>query len=138
MAIISVALSDSLLLELDKVVKDGGFASRSEAIRASLKGFISKRRWLSNLEGPFLATLMFTYVKGKVKGDALEVIRHEFEDVIATEVHMHLEEDNCLEVLVIKGVGERIRKLADELTKLKGVSQVEMMVMPLRSRARLE
>lgn len=134
MVIISVALPDSLLLELDKVVEDGGFASRSEAIRASLKGFISRHRWLRDLKGSFLATLMFTYVKGKVKGDLLEVIRHEFEDVIATEVHMHLEEDNCLEVLVIKGGGERIRKLADKLTKLKGVGQVEIMVMPLRLR----
>ena len=135
MAIISVALPDSLLVELDKVVEDEGYSSRSEAVRASLKGFLSKRRWLNDLKGSFLATLMFTYVKGGVRGDVLELLKHEFDDVIATEVHMHLEEENCLEILVIKGVGERIKELTGRLSTLKGVEQVEVVVIPLRSKS---
>lgn len=135
MAIISVALPDSLLAELDRVVEGEGFTGRSEAIRVSLREFISRRRWLKDLRGPFLATLMLTYAKGKVKGEELELVKHSFDDVIVTEIHTHLEEDYCLEVLVIRGRGERIRELAKRLTAFKGVGQVELTTIPLHSQA---
>ena len=131
-AIISLALPDSLLYELDKVVRDEGYASRSEVVRASLRSFLSKRRWLSDLKGSFLATLMFTYLKGRVNIELLNELKHEFDDVIATEVHMHLEEENCLEILVIKGRGERIKELTGRLSSLKGIEQVELMTIPLK------
>jgi len=136
-AIISLALPDSLLWELDRVVEDEGYSSRSEVVRASLRSFLSKRKWLTDLKGSFIATLMFTYLKGKVKADVLDVLKHEFDDVIATEVHMHLEEENCLEILVIKGKGERIKELTGKLSTLRGIEQVEVMTIPLRSEASL-
>jgi len=132
MTIVSVDLPSSLLHELNEMVGAGGFSSRSEAIRAALKEFLSRRKWLRDLKGSFLATLMFTYVKGGVKGDYLELIKHEFDDVIAADVHTHLEEDSCFEVLVLKGGGWRIRELADKLSALKGVERVEMTIIPLR------
>ncbi|MEM4699841.1 MAG: ribbon-helix-helix protein, CopG family [Candidatus Nezhaarchaeales archaeon] len=132
MAIISVALPDSLLAELDKIVEGEGFTGRSEAVRVSLKEFIAKRRWLSDLKGPFLATLMFTYAKERMRGEDLEAMKHSFDDVVVTEIHTHLEEGHCLEVLVIKGRGERIRELVRRLTTFKGVGQVELTVIPLR------
>lgn len=129
--IVSLAIPNELLKEVDQVVKLGGYASRSEVVRASLRAFLSRHRWLSSLEGPFLATIMFTYLKGQVNADHLTELKHEFDDVIATEVHTHLEKGNCLEVLVIKGDATRIKKLTSQLSAIKGIEHVELISIAL-------
>lgn len=130
--IVSLAIPNELLREVDQVVKLGGYASRSEVIRSSLRTFISRHRWLSGLEGSFLATIMFTYLKGQVNVDLLASLKHSFDDVIAAEMHMHLEEENCLEVLVIKGEASRIRELTSRLSSFKGIGQVELISIALK------
>ncbi|MEM1538216.1 MAG: ribbon-helix-helix protein, CopG family [Candidatus Nezhaarchaeales archaeon] len=124
--IVSLAIPNELLKEVDQVVKLGEYASRSEIIRASLREFLSRHRWLSGLEGCFLATIMFTYLKGRIDLEKLTDLKHEFDDVIATEMHTHLEKENCLEVLVIKGDASRIKKLKSQLSAIKGIRHVEL------------
>jgi CopG family nickel-responsive transcriptional regulator len=36
-------------------------------------------------------------------------------------MHIHLDEDNCLEVLAVRGPGPSVQRLADRLCSLKGV-----------------
>ena len=130
MTIISLALPEKLLRELDQTLSQCGYTSRSEAVRDSIRSFISKFKWASTLEGNFIATIMFTYVKENINIDLLTKIEHEFDDIITTNIHMHLEPKNCLEILVLKGTGERIRELVSKLSSIKNISNVEFVFIP--------
>jgi CopG family nickel-responsive transcriptional regulator len=44
--------------------------------------------------------------------DAVTGIKHKFEDITNTHIHSHLRENKCLEVFILKGDAERIKKLA--------------------------
>jgi len=130
MTIISLALPEKLLRELDQTLSQCGYTSRSEAVRDSIRSFISKFKWASTLEGNFIATIMFTYVKENINIDLLTKIEHEFDDIITTNIHMHLKPKNCLEILVLKGTGERIRELVSKLSSIKNISNVEFVFIP--------
>jgi len=130
MTIISLALPEKLLRELDQTLSQCGYTSRSEAVRDSIRNFISKFKWTSTLEGNFIATIMFTYVKENINVGLLTKIEHEFDDIITTNIHMHLEPKNCLEILVLKGTGERIRELVSKLSSMKNINNVEFVFIP--------
>ena len=130
MTIISLALPEKLLRELDQTLSQCGYTSRSEAVRDSIRNFISKFKWTSTLEGNFIATIMFTYVKENINVGLLTKIEHEFDDIITTNIHMHLEPKNCLEILVLKGTGKRIRELVSKLSSMKNINNVEFVFIP--------
>ena len=55
-------------------------------------------------------------------------IQHHFEDVICSTVHVHLDEENCMEIVAVRGEAERIRSLAEELRVLRGVKQLKVTI----------
>ena len=59
---------------------------------------------------------------------ALTDIQHDHHDVIISTLHVHLEHDNCLEVLAVRGKAGTIKKIADELTAAKGVKHGKLTV----------
>jgi CopG family nickel-responsive transcriptional regulator len=48
-------------------------------------------------------------------------LQHEFHKAIISTLHVHLDQQNCLEVLVIKGKGNELKKMSDRLIGTKGV-----------------
>jgi len=53
--------------------------------------------------------------------DTLTDLQHHFHDLVISTMHLHLDQDNCLEVLVIKGVVDKIKTVADKLISTRGV-----------------
>ncbi|RLI06127.1 nickel-responsive transcriptional regulator NikR [Candidatus Bathyarchaeota archaeon] len=122
---ISLALPEKLLEELDQLSNLCGYTSRSEVIRDSIRNFISKYRWTSMPEGNFIATLMFIYEKERVNINLLTKLEHKFDDIIITNIHMHIEQKNCLEILILKGSGERIKELTSKISSIRNIGHVE-------------
>jgi CopG family nickel-responsive transcriptional regulator len=58
--------------------------------------------------------------------DNLTEIQHEFGTIIQSSLHVHLDEDNCLEVVVLRGDGQQVRKAAERMMSLKGVKHVKL------------
>jgi CopG family nickel-responsive transcriptional regulator len=109
MTIISVSLSDGLLAEIDKLQKDLEFSGRSEVIRAGARMLIADSKEKEKLEGRLNFVLLL--VHAQKAEDAVTEIKHEFEDIISTQIHNHLREDKCLEVFILKGDAARIKEL---------------------------
>jgi len=51
----------------------------------------------------------------------LTSFQHDHYQTILSSLHVHLDEDNCLEVLVVKGKESEIRAVAERLIATKGV-----------------
>ena len=126
---LGVTLPSGLLAELDEVVTTVGYPSRSKAIQDSVKSFIIKNRWLSEQKGEKTGVLILVYDHDfRRLEDYLTDTEHQYSSVICSTTHIHLTKRDCLEVMVVKGDGFRIRELANKLRIRRGVKQAELTI----------
>ncbi len=124
-----MTLPQDLLGELDRALKAQGYASRSEAVRDALRDFLASYRWRSELKGEQLGAVLVMYEHG-VRGltDTLLDIQHESAGLISAVQHLHVDPKNCLEIMIVRGPAEGVRKLVNRLGALRGVKQVKLVV----------
>jgi CopG family nickel-responsive transcriptional regulator len=126
---ISLTLPSSMVGRLDGIVTDWEYASRSEAIRDSLRDFFANYEWETGSEETHHGSIVVVHdhhVAGLA--DDLQTVQHEMADTITSVQHIHLSHDTCMETLVVEGAGNRITELANRLRALSGVQQVKVVV----------
>ncbi len=128
MSIISLSLPTDLLEELDATLGKDYSANRSEVIRQALRTYISEYSKLEKIKGNVIATITVLYEKTE-KNDELFQLQHEFEDMVTAYLHSHLTENECLEVMVVKGPAKQLKKLIDGLKANKPVRQIKFSIM---------
>lgn len=128
MSIISVSLPNELLKELDAILGEEKYATRSEVLRQAVRSYITEYKELDKLKGNIIATITVLYEK-KEKNEELFRLQHEFSDMITAYLHSHLTETSCLEVMVIKGPSKRLKSLVDGLKANKPVKQIKFSIM---------
>ncbi|KUO42725.1 MAG: nickel-responsive regulator [Hadesarchaea archaeon YNP_N21] len=123
----SLTLPQSLFEELNYVVKKQAYSSRSEAVRDAIRDFLTSYKWRSELKGERIGIITLLY-KHTFRGltDSLVDIQHHYRQILTAVQHIHLDEENCLEILIVRGQGKAIKKLTDALGALRGVEQVKI------------
>jgi CopG family nickel-responsive transcriptional regulator len=122
---VGVTFPPELLNELDEIVENMSYESRSKAIQDAVSSFITEQRLLRKEQGTKAGVLVMVYdhdVKG-LEDDLIES-QHHHRNIINSVLHVHLSDKECLEAVAVKGEAEDIRKLAQELATRKGVKQV--------------
>jgi CopG family nickel-responsive transcriptional regulator len=130
MGVISVSLSEELLKALDSILGKEHTATRSEIVRQAVRDYILEYNKLDNIKGDVTATITVLYGKTE-KNEELFRLQHEFSDMITAYLHSHLTEENCLEVLVVKGSPKRLKSLVDGLKANKPVKKIDFAVMTI-------
>jgi CopG family nickel-responsive transcriptional regulator len=82
---------------------------------------------MSDVKGDRIGVITIVYAHSQ-KGleDNLTEVQHEFGGIIQSSLHVHLDHDNCLEVVVLRGEGQDVRKAAESMMALKGVKHVKL------------
>ncbi len=122
---VGVTFPPELLNDLDEIIQEIGYDSRSKAIQDAVTSFVTEQRLLHREKGKKAGVLVMVYdhdVKG-LEDDLIES-QHHHRKVINSVLHVHLSDRECLEAIAVKGDAEDIRKLTQELTTRKGVKQV--------------
>lgn len=124
---IGVSLPDSLLIKFDDIIAQRGYSSRSEGIRDAIRSYIIHYEWMSDVQGERVGVITIVYSHAQ-RGlmDNLMNIQHDFGGIIQSSLHVHLDHDNCLEVMVLKGEGNEVKKAAEKMMALKGVKHVRL------------
>jgi CopG family nickel-responsive transcriptional regulator len=124
---IGVSLPENLLKKFDIIINNRGYSSRSEGIRDAIRGYIRYYDWMSGIEGERVGTITLAYNHHQ-RGieDVLGEIQHKYIDVIKSSVHIHMDQDNCMEVIILQGEGKRIREIFENLVKHKGLQHVKL------------
>jgi CopG family transcriptional regulator, nickel-responsive regulator len=117
---LSFSIEEPLLERLEKLVRDGGYANRSEFIRDMIRDRLVEREWKQNEEAVGTVTLIYNHHRRGLT-ERLTHIQHHQHRVILASTHVHLDEELCVEVIVVKGRAFDIKKLADLLHQEKGV-----------------
>ncbi len=117
-----VSLDHHLLDDFDRIVKRRKYATRSEALRDLIRDQLVSEEWSSDTDREAIATITFVYDHHVPDlSRKLTHIQHDFQGNIMAGMHVHLDHEHCLEVLVVKGKGSEIRKVADAMISVKGV-----------------
>ena len=115
-----VSLEKELLEKFDILIKEKKYPNRSEAIRDLIRENLVKREWIEGKEVAGAITLVFDHHKRELV-NILTDIQHDFHTLIISSQHIHLDHDNCLEIIVVRGKPTEVRELADKLRAAKGV-----------------
>jgi len=104
-----------------------GYESRSKAIHDALRSFITEFEWMREEAGEITgAVLVLHYLDKPGLLDEITSIQHKFKNVISSTMHIHLEEDKCLEIIAVRGSAREVKSLTQELMAKKGVKQVKV------------
>jgi CopG family nickel-responsive transcriptional regulator len=126
MTIISISLNEKLLGELDSLKEDMGFSGRSDVIRAAARMLIDDNRQSKNISGHVNAVIFLIHSQ-KVEDKVTEV-KHNYEDIINTQIHSHLKEGNCLEIFILEGESLRIKDLARKFRNCGKMEHLKLIV----------
>ena len=122
--IISVSLSEKLLQEIDQLKEETGFSGRSDVIRASTRMLIADTQDKKNLEGDINSILIL--IHNQKSEDKVTEIKHDFEDIIETQIHSHIKEDKCLELFILEGDANRMNTLTKMFQTTKKIEYVRL------------
>ncbi|MFN7997200.1 MAG: nickel-responsive transcriptional regulator NikR [Bryobacteraceae bacterium] len=118
---IGVAIDSELLEEFDRLISQRGYTNRSEAFRDLIRAELVQKI-AESPESQVVGTVTLVYDHHvRMLSDKLIEMQHEHHQAILSTLHVHLDHDNCLEVLVIRGAAGSVQKLADALISTKGV-----------------
>jgi CopG family transcriptional regulator, nickel-responsive regulator len=118
---IGVAIDSGLLDKFDKLIGQRGYTNRSEAFRDLIRDELVEKTWESP-DSLVVGTVTLVYDHHvRLLNEKLTGIQHDFHHAILSTLHVHLDHDNCLEVLVVRGRSADVRKVADSLISTKGV-----------------
>ena len=116
-----ISMNEVLLKKFDSLISEKGYKNRSEAIRDIIREKLVSEEWKSERgEKVGTVTLVYNHHKRGIS-DSLNDIQHHMNRYIVSTMHVHLDEDNCLEVIAVKGEAKKIKNLVDKLIGLKGV-----------------
>jgi CopG family nickel-responsive transcriptional regulator len=116
-----VSIPAELVKAFDRRIHGKGYRTRSEAIRDVIRDYLVEGEWERQAE-PVVGTITVVYGHGRRElTRALTELQHRFHGSVVCSTHVHLDEHNCLEVVVVKGPGAKVRAIADQLISTRGV-----------------
>ncbi|HLN89168.1 MAG TPA: nickel-responsive transcriptional regulator NikR [Candidatus Binatia bacterium] len=129
---IGVTFPPELLKDFDEVIDKMGYESRSKAIQDAVRLYVTERKWVKEENNTQTGVLLMVYDHDTRGLDSeLTESQHHHTRLIASTMHIHLGEHDCLEVIAVKGKGSEIRELSDELATRRGVKILKSMIVSL-------
>jgi CopG family transcriptional regulator, nickel-responsive regulator len=120
---IGVSLEDGLLAQFDRLIAEKGYVNRSEAIRDLIRDALVHREWSESAgreERVAVVALVYGHDSSSL-AQKLAHIQHENHRAVVSALHVHMDEHNCLEVLVLRGRGREVLATGEGLISTKGV-----------------
>lgn len=116
----SISLDENLLEIFDKHIAARSYNNRSEAIRDLIRQKFVEKQWEDDGDVMGVISLVYDHHHSQLQKKVTD-LQHDFHHQIVSTTHVHMDHDNCLEVIIVKGKAGDVAILADQLAALKGV-----------------
>jgi len=121
-----VSMDPELLDKFDRLISHKGYANRSDAVRGLVRENLVKKEW-EQVEGAVVGTVTLVYNHHVHDlADKLTDLQHNFHKNIISTTHIHLDQHNCLEVLIVKGKSKEVKTIADHLISTRGIKHGQL------------
>ncbi len=121
-----MSINDELLQELDTIQSELGFSGRSEVIRAGVRMLLDDSRQKTKLKGALDAILLV--IHSDAHSHATFHARHDFQSIIRTQLHNHLQKEKCLEIFILHGDAKQVLELEESFKTNKKIDYVKLIV----------
>ncbi len=121
-----VSMDADLLRRFDQRIRRAGYTNRSEAIRDMVRDYLVREEWRAGKE-EVVGTITIVYDHHTPQlSEKLNEIQHAHHGKVRCTTHVHLDERNCLEVIVVAGRSDAVRDIADSLISARGVKHGQL------------
>jgi len=121
----TVSLEKSLLDRFDEHLQLQKYQTRSEAIRDLIRENLVMEEWSGNQEVVGSITMVYNHHERELSQKLLET-QHDYNELIISTQHIHIDHDNCLEVIIVRGHSRAIHDLFTLIKSTPGVKQCEL------------
>ena len=116
-----ISLEQDLLAKFDNLLSEQGYANRSEAIRDLIRDALVKKEWLTeDIETAGVVVIVYNHEQHELAKKMTDAQHKDYGKIISS-LHVHLDAHNCLEVILLKGKAQEIKRLGDSLISTRGV-----------------
>jgi CopG family nickel-responsive transcriptional regulator len=132
MTVVSVSMPDELLERIDGFAEEHGYTGRSEVIRDASRNLLGEfeDKQLEDRELMGVVTVLFDYSSSGVEQRMMN-LRHEYEDLVASNVHSHIGDHYCLELFILEGSLETISTFVGKIRATQDTLSIDYSVMPV-------
>ncbi len=121
-----VSIDNDLLKKFDDYIKSKNYTNRSEALRDLIRKEFVEEQWIkANRNAAGAIIVVFDHHKRELTNN-LVGIQHDYQEIIISTQHIHLDHNMCLEVIVVRGKISRIYQLESKLKSIKGVKHISL------------
>jgi CopG family nickel-responsive transcriptional regulator len=130
---VTITIDDELDAELERFMNTRGYDNRSEAIRDLARSGLQRSAMEVGGPHPCVAALVYLYDHGtRELPQRLTRDFHEHHDLTQATLHVHLDQESCMEVTVLKGRGSDVQHFADRVIAERGVRHGHVVYLPLQ------
>ncbi|WP_119817910.1 nickel-responsive transcriptional regulator NikR [Halalkaliarchaeum desulfuricum] len=132
MTVVSVSMPEELLERIDEFAEDHGYTGRSEVVREASRNLLDEFEdsRLEDRELMAVVTVLFNYETTSVEEQMMH-LRHEHEDLVASNFHSHVGNHYCMELFVLEGDLEEISTFVGKIRATKDTLSIDYSVMPV-------
>ena len=116
----AISLEEKLFNQFEQYVRLNRGGNRSQFIRDLIRKFLLQQTWKTGKEIVVVVTLVYSHHEGDLVGRLTE-FQHSHQRMIVSTTHIHLDHDNCLEVVIVRGKSDKVRALTERLISLRGI-----------------
>lgn len=128
----TVSLEDELAGEFEQFIQKHGYKNRSEAVRDLIRDKLKQERLESEPDSQCVGCLSYVYNHHERDlARRLTERHHGHHDISLSTLHVHLDQDNCLESVILKGKTPEVQAFADEVISQPGVRHGRLFILPM-------
>ena len=128
----TISMDDQLFQQFDQAAQKQGYDNRSEAIRDLVRDYLETARLEKDIHGYCIATL--SYIFNHHERDLASQVtsaHHHHHDITLSSMHVHMDHDNCLEVVILRGTIQDVRRFANRVIATNGVRHGKLHIVPI-------
>ena len=123
----SVSIESDLLDRFLRMAKKHGWGNRSAALRNVMRDALVAEEWRGDAEIVGTITIVYDHHRRELT-DRLTSIQHDHHGLVLAATHIHLDHDNCLEMIAVRGTATQVQRIADTLIGTRGVKHGKLSV----------
>ena len=130
----TISLSESLAAQFDELIHKKGYQNRSEAVRDMVRDLLRAEQLEGDKSVHCVASLSYVYDHhARDLAERLTELQHRHHHLVLSAMHVHLDHDNCLETMILKGTVAAVRGFADRVQGERGVRHGQLNLVPVQS-----
>jgi len=121
-----VSVETDLLDKFDEFIRERNYKNRSEALRDLMRQALVEKQWIGDELIAGAIAFVYDHHQGQLVASLMD-IQHDYYKIIVSSQHVHLDHDNCMEIIIARGAATQVGNLYNAIRAMKGVKHIDLL-----------